>query len=156
MIAGADHVVELGPGGGREGRVALTPAVAPPRKARRREWRLATTPGRVMLMRALGARTALHQEDPALRIAGAREHNLHDLDVAIPLGRMVCVTGRIGFGQINAGRERALQQLSAARGEPVSDVGACERIEGLEQIGEMVHMGQECRRDRCARIPRLI
>ena len=38
---------------------------------------------------------------------------------------------------------RAVQQLSPARGEAVSEVGACERIEGLDLIGEMVHMGQE-------------
>jgi len=95
MIAGADHVVELGPGGGSEGG-ELTYS-GPPAKAKLDS--MASSPGRVLLMRAIAKRRKFTARDPAIRIAGAREHNLAGVDAAIPAGRMVCVTGVSGSGK---------------------------------------------------------
>src|SRR5258707_577417 len=103
----------------------------------------AGTPGRVMLMRTLSRERRFTKRDPALRIVGAREHNLKGLDVRIPLGRMVCVTGVSGSGKSTLVEDVLYNNYLRRRGEPVSDVGACDRIEGLELVGEMVHMGQE-------------
>ena len=154
MIAGADFTVELGPGGGREGG-SLIRAGAPPRarvaKGAKRAKRAEDdanaanggTPGRVMLMRTLSRERRFTRRDPALRIVGAREHNLKGLDVRIPLGRMVCVTGVSGSGKSTLVEDVLYNNYLRRRGEPVSEVGACDRIEGLELVGEMVHMGQE-------------
>ncbi len=139
MIAGADFIVELGPGGGREGG-SLIRAGAP---ARGRGAKSAGTPGRVMLMRALARERRFTRHDPALRIVGAREHNLKGLDLRIPLGRMVCVTGVSGSGKSTLIEDVLYNNYLRRRGEPVSEVGACDRIEGLELVGEMVHMSQE-------------
>ncbi len=154
MIAGADFTVELGPGGGREGG-SLIRAGAPPharvakgaKRAKRAEDDANAanggTPGRVMLMRTLSRERRFTRRDPALRIVGAREHNLKGLDVRIPLGRMVCVTGVSGSGKSTLVEDVLYNNYLRRRGEPVSEVGACDRIEGLELVGEMVHMGQE-------------
>jgi excinuclease ABC subunit A len=139
MIAGADFVVDLGPGGGRDGGRLLR-AGAP---ARTRSAKAAETPGRVMLMRALARERRFTRRDPALHIAGAREHNLKGIDVRIPLGRMVCVTGVSGSGKSTLVEDVLYNNYLRSRGEPVSEVGACDRIEGLELVGEIVHMGQE-------------
>jgi len=97
----------------------------------------------VMLMRTLSRERRFTKRDPALRIVGAREHNLKGLDVRIPLGRMVCVTGVSGSGKSTLVEDVLYNNYLRRRGEPVSEVGACDRIEGLELVGEMVHMGQE-------------
>ena len=100
-------------------------------------------PGRVLLMRALAHQKRFGKRDPAVRIVGASENNLRDLSVAIPLGRMVCVTGVSGSGKSTLIETVLYNNYLRRAGETVSEVGACERVEGLEQIGEMVHMGQE-------------
>ncbi len=139
MIAGADYLVELGPGGGRDGGKLLyagEPAGRPRDDADE-------TPGRVLLMRALARQRRMTRRDPAVRIVGAREHNLRDLSVSIPLGRMVCVTGVSGSGKSTLIETVLYNNYLRREGEAASEAGACERIEGLEQIGEMVHMAQE-------------
>jgi excinuclease ABC subunit A len=150
MIAGADFIVELGPGGGREGG-SLIRAGAPARARAAKGAGNSTTataanggtPARAMLLRTLSRERRFTRRDPALRIVGAREHNLKRLDVRIPLGRMVCVTGVSGSGKSTLVEDVLYNNYLRRRGEPVSDVGACDRVEGLELVGEMVHMGQE-------------
>jgi excinuclease ABC subunit A len=139
MIAGADYVVELGPGGGREGGNLLY--AGPPRAATSNG--LSETPGRVLLLRTLSRQRRLSKHDPMLRVTGARENNLRDLSVSLPLARLVCVTGVSGSGKSTLVESVLYNNYLRRRGEPVSEVGACDLIEGLEQIGEMVHMGQE-------------
>jgi excinuclease ABC subunit A len=141
MIAGADFVVELGPGGGREGGQLLYADA--PRRHRAGTNGTSETPGRVLLMRALSRERRLGKHEPTIRIIGARENNLHNLNVAIPLGRLVCLTGVSGSGKSTLVESILYNNYLRQTGESVSDVGECDRIEGLEQIGEMVHMGQE-------------
>jgi len=139
MIAGADHIVELGPGGGREGGNLV--ASGAPRKMRRGSE--GDTPARVMLMRTLARQRHIAKKDPAVRIVGARANNLRKLNVSIPLGRLVCLSGVSGSGKSTLAETVLYNNYLRRMGESVSDVGACDRIEGLELIGEMVHMGQE-------------
>ncbi|MBV8356582.1 MAG: excinuclease ABC subunit UvrA [Deltaproteobacteria bacterium] len=139
MIAGADMVVELGPGGGRDGGTVLRtgPAVRNGRNG------LAGKPTRVLLMRAVSRQRRITRRDPAVRIIGARENNLRNIDVTFPLGRLVCITGVSGSGKSTLVENVLYSNYLRYSGQPVSDTGACERIEGLDQLGEMVHMGQE-------------
>jgi len=139
MIAGADHVVELGPGGGSEGG-ELTYS-GPPAKANLDS--MASSPGRVLLMRALAKRRKFTRRDPAIRIAGAREHNLAGLDAAIPAGRMVCVTGVSGSGKSTLVEDVLYNNYLRRSGNTSVKPGECDRIDGFELIGDMVHMGQE-------------
>ncbi len=138
IIDGADFVVELGPGGGSEGG-ALKYTGAPSRSA------IASangTAGRVLLMRAMSRERRFTRHDAAIRIKGAREHNLQNLDLAIPLGRMVCVTGVSGSGKSTLVEDVLYNNYLRRRGEAV-EAGECARIDGFEMIGAMIHMGQE-------------
>jgi len=138
MIAGADFVVELGPGGGSEGGRLIHAA---PAGSERIESAIAT-PGRVLLMRALARERRFGRHDPAIRIRGAREHNLRGIDVAIPLGRMVCVTGVSGSGKSTLVEDVLYNNWLRSNGD-AAEAGECDQIDGLEQVGEIVHMGQE-------------
>jgi excinuclease ABC subunit A len=140
MIEGADYVVQLGPVGGHEGG-HLVAAGAP------------TTPGssngngasagRALLMRALAHQQPPRDRGQAIRIIGARAHNLRDIDVEIPLRRLTCLSGVSGSGKSTLMETVLYNNYLRRLGEPVSEVGECRRVEGLELVGAMVHMGQE-------------
>ncbi len=138
LIGGADYVVELGPGGGSGGGDLLY-AGAPGKHTIESANGI---PGRVLLMRALERERRFTKNDPVVRVRRATEHNLRSIDVTIPLGRMVCVTGVSGSGKSTLVEDVLYNNYLRSRGGAV-EVGACERIEGFEKIGAMVHMGQE-------------
>jgi excinuclease ABC subunit A len=78
----------------------------------------------------------------ALVIRGAREHNLRGIDVRLPLGRFVCVTGVSGSGKstlIDDILYRALaHRLHGARAR----AGAHDRIEGLDLVDKVINIDQ--------------
>ena len=91
-IAIADHVVDLGPGAGTAGgTVCFEGSVADLRKS-------ATVTGR-HLDDTAGLKSAVRKPTGALEIRGARGHNLQDIDVDIPLGVLVVITGVAGSGK---------------------------------------------------------
>jgi excinuclease UvrABC ATPase subunit len=91
-IAIADHVVDLGPGAGSAGgSVCFEGSVAELRASR-------TITGRHLEDRAALKKTVRKPTD-RLEIRGATKHNLKDVDVDIPLGILVVVTGVAGSGK---------------------------------------------------------
>jgi excinuclease ABC subunit A len=138
-IAASDHVVDIGPGAGNAGGeivytgdlkgllecdASLTGAFLSGR-------RVIPTP---QVRRAPGSRR--------LRVLGAREHNLKDIDLEIPLGLLVCVTGVSGSGKSTLVQEvllRALmQKVYRSRALP----GKHRRLVGWEQIDKVIDIDQ--------------
>jgi len=138
-IAAADHVVDIGPGAGNAGGeivytgdlkgllecdASLTGGFLSGR-------RVIPTP---QVRRAPGSRR--------LRLLGAREHNLKDIDLEIPLGLLVCVTGVSGSGKSTLVQEvllRALmQKVYRSRALP----GKHRRLVGWEQIDKVIDIDQ--------------
>ena len=135
----ADYIVDIGPGAGihsGEVVVAGTPKeVAACRKSLTGDYLSGRKSIAVPKTRRPG-------NGKSLWIRGARENNLKNLSVEIPLGRLVCVTGVSGSGKsslINTCLERTLaRDLNGAITYP----GKCDGVEGLEYLDKVIHIDQ--------------
>ena len=138
-IRHADYVLDLGPGAGRLGGHVV--AQGTPQQ-------IMDCPGSLTGRYLSGVATILHRPKPRLltgkwlTITGAREHNLHDLTIRVPLGVMTVVTGVSGSGKstlINDILYRSLaKQLYGSREEP----GNHDALTGADQIDKVIRIDQ--------------
>ncbi|HYW77804.1 MAG TPA: excinuclease ABC subunit UvrA, partial [Gammaproteobacteria bacterium] len=77
-----------------------------------------------------------------LRIEGAAAQNLKDIDVSIPLGRLVCLTGVSGSGKSTLMEEVLYRALLRARGKPTETPGTHRALTGHESIDDVVLVNQ--------------
>ncbi|WP_040493064.1 excinuclease ABC subunit UvrA [Ilumatobacter nonamiensis] len=77
-----------------------------------------------------------------LQIVGAREHNLQDLTVDIPLGNFVCVTGVSGSGKSTLIRDILLPVLMQKIYKSKTPAGKHKRINGIENLDKVIDMDQ--------------
>jgi excinuclease ABC subunit A len=76
-----------------------------------------------------------------LRLRGARQHNLKSIDVDIPLGLMVCISGVSGSGKSTLVHDVLYNALVSRRGLSASR-GECERLEGDSALADVVLVDQ--------------
>ena len=138
-IRRADYVLDLGPGAGRLGGHVV--AQGTPQQ-------VMACPESLTGRYLSGATEVLHRPEPRpltgkwITVAGAREHNLQDLTIRVPLGVMTVVTGVSGSGKstlINDILYRSLaKNLYGSREEP----GAHESLSGQDQIDKVIRIDQ--------------
>jgi len=128
IIAGADQTIELGPGAGEYGGSVLY--VGPPRSV---EYDSAES---------LPRPSSLSDSFGVITIRGAREHNLKNIDVTIPLGQFIAVTGVSGSGKSTLIRNCLYNRYQRdVRGATGLDVGAS-ALEGTDKIYDMQFIDQ--------------
>ncbi|ROR34852.1 excinuclease ABC subunit UvrA [Inmirania thermothiophila] len=139
-IRAADHVVDMGPGAGVHGGRVI--AEGPPQALARNPDSLtgAYLSGRRAIPVPARRRTP---DGRRLRIRGARGHNLRGIDVDIPLGLLVCVTGVSGSGKSTLVHDtlarHAARVLNGAAGP---DPEPFDTIEGLEHLDRLIEIDQ--------------
>ena len=77
-----------------------------------------------------------------LKIRGARENNLKNIDVEIPLGTLTCVTGGSGSGKSSLVNEVLNQTLLGRLNHARTRPGACDGIEGMEYLDKVIDIDQ--------------
>ncbi|MBI2298756.1 MAG: excinuclease ABC subunit UvrA [Armatimonadetes bacterium] len=138
-IRAADHLVEMGPGPGLHGgevvaQGSLADLLACP----------ASPTGRFFGGRESIPLPAKRRKPTGkqLVIRGARENNLRSIDVAIPLGQLVCVTGASGSGKSTLVNEILAKRLHNALVDSRMLYGEHDAIEGLEHVSRLTNIDQ--------------
>ncbi len=138
-IRTADWIVDIGPGAGEHGGEVVAEGTLEDILREPRSLTGAYLSGRRRI--PVPARRRSPRGD-ALVVRGAREHNLKSVDVRIPLGVFVAVTGVSGSGKSTLVNEilyrRLAQVISKAKERP----GAHEKIEGIEHVDKVIDIDQ--------------
>ncbi|MDO4557546.1 MAG: excinuclease ABC subunit UvrA, partial [Planctomycetia bacterium] len=79
---------------------------------------------------------------PSLILRGARHNNLKNVDVRIPLGRFVCITGVSGSGKSSLVTDILTEVLNRELNHGVGQPGAYDSIEGLSHLDKMISIDQ--------------
>ena len=82
------------------------------------------------------------QSNQRIRILGASEHNLKDIDVEVPLGLLTCVTGVSGSGKSTLVHDVIYAALKRAKGDWDRRIGAHRKLEGAEFVSDVVLVDQ--------------
>jgi len=138
VIGAAAHIVDLGPGAGESGGQVV---FAGPMEQLKRCPTSETA--RQMKVHA-GRAMAPYARRPKgwITVTGARQHNLKDLTLRIPLGLLCCVTGVSGSGKTTLVHSILYGQFKHRRGEAVEEVGACDNIEGTDELDDLILVDQ--------------
>jgi excinuclease ABC subunit A len=138
-IRAADHIIEIGPGPGVHGGEVVaqgTPAAI--LKNNRSLTGLFLSGKRAIAMPAL--RRGLN--GTWLTVRGARQNNLKNIDVAIPLGRLVCITGVSGSGKSTLVNEILHKKLYSLLHDSRVMAGAHDALEGIVHVHDVINIDQ--------------
>jgi len=139
MMRAADHIIDMGPGAGKQGGDIVAAgtlqdimdcpqSITGQYLSRKKQIPLPTKrrPG----------------SGKELIIKGARENNLKNIDVHIPLGKFVCVTGVSGSGKSSLINEVLYKRLARLFYKAKEKPGECDSILGTEHIDKVVNIDQ--------------
>ncbi len=139
-ILSADYVVDIGPGAGEHGGKVIAQG----------------TPQEIMMCedsitgKYLSRREVINVPEKrrkgngdVITIKGAKQNNLKDIDVEIPLGKFTCVTGVSGSGKSSLINEILYKGVKGELSHKFTFAGKYDKIEGLENIDKIIAIDQK-------------
>jgi excinuclease ABC subunit A len=134
----ADHLVDLGPGAGEHGGHVI--AAGTPKQVARNS---ASLTGQYLSgKRRIEVPAQRREPTGTLVVRGAREHNLKDVDVMVPLGVFCCVTGVSGSGKSTLVNETLHHAVANRLHQAKLRPGSHDGIDGLSQIDKIINIDQ--------------
>ncbi len=138
-IESADFIVELGPGAGKNGGYVVATGSLEDIKLCKSSLTGAYLSGRMSIELPKERRKPTEKK---LKLVGAKEHNLKDIDVEIPLGLFVCVTGVSGSGKSTLVYDVLYRNLKAYLSDAVESFENLRTIEGADLIDKVINIDQ--------------
>ena len=139
VMLAADRVIDMGPGpGAKGGKIVFDGTTQELKKSR-------TLTGSYLRGERPFPRSKhkrINPANPALVLLGAREHNLKNLDIRIPLHSIVCVAGVSGSGKSTLVQDVLVPALMKAKGKPTEAPGAFEKLIGADLITDISFVDQ--------------
>jgi len=139
-IRSADYIVDLGPGAGRlGGEVVFCGSVKELLNSRKS---LTAKYLKKDLKIKPPSATRDYRKNKFIEIIGAKEHNLKNIDVKVPLGSFVCVTGVSGSGKSTLIDEVFYRAIARKLYRSKQKPGKFDKIKGLENIDKVIEVDQ--------------
>jgi excinuclease ABC subunit A len=149
IIRAADNLIDLGPGRGERGGELVWNGSLDDFLASAPHPSL--TRGYLTGEKSIPIPKSRRSSTSSIKIVGAREHNLKDIDVDLPLGVFACVTGVSGSGKSTLVHDVLYRNLLRAKAQTTDqEPGACKSVIGAHRVREVVMVDQV----RLARTPR--
>jgi excinuclease ABC subunit A len=139
MMRAADHIIDMGPGAGEHGGWIVTTGTLADIMNCTESITGRYLSGARQIPLPLKRRPGSGGE---LVVKGARQNNLKNIDVRIPLGKFVCITGVSGSGKSTLIDEIMYKKLAQILYRSRERPGSCDGIIGVEQIDKVVNIDQ--------------
>jgi excinuclease ABC subunit A len=139
MITVADHVIDMGLGAGEHGGRVVFAGTLDELKEEPRSLTAKYLRGELAIQVPVTRRRGTPQR---IRVYGAREHNLKEIDVEVPLNTLTVVTGVSGSGKSTLVHDVLYAALKRAKGDWDRKVGAHRRLDGHEFVSDAVLVDQ--------------
>ncbi|MEA3242003.1 MAG: excinuclease ABC subunit UvrA, partial [Pseudomonadota bacterium] len=141
IMLAADRILDMGPGPGERGGQQVF--FGTPRQLMRCKASLTAQylRGDKIVAKASGSDWS-EPDASCVEIRGACQHNLKSIDVKLPLGQLVCITGVSGSGKSTLIQDVLYKALCKLKGKPVEKAGAHKAIRGHDSIDDVVSVDQ--------------
>jgi len=134
----ADYIVDIGPGAGEHGGEVVAAGSAKEIMRNKKSVTGAYLSGRMQIP----VPDVRKEPKGWLKVIGAAENNLKNIDVSFPVGVMTCVTGVSGSGKSSLVNEIVYKRLSKDLNRARTIPGKHKRIEGIEQFDKVIDIDQ--------------
>jgi len=134
----ADHIIDVGPGAGIHGGEIIAQGTINDIKKNKKS----LTGQYLSGVKKISVPKERRQSKDFIEIIGAKENNLKNVDVKIPLGVFTCVTGVSGSGKSSLINEILYKKLAKALNHAGTHPGAHKKINGIEKLDKIINIDQ--------------
>ena len=134
----ADYVVDIGPGAGEHGGQVIATGTAEDIMKNPNSITGKYLSGEIKIPVPKTRR----KPKGLLKVVGAKENNLKNIDVKVPIGVLTCVTGVSGSGKSSLVNEILYKSLARKLNRARTIPGKCKKIEGMEQLDKVINIDQ--------------